>query len=194
MKSLKGTKTAEILMRSFAGESQARTRYNMYAKVAKKAGYEEIAKAFEETADQEKTHAKVFFDFLYKEFNGEKIVITADYPVDMYYDDTLACLKAAIDSEREENSMLYPEEAEIVEKEGFKAIADIYRKIASIEALHEKKFRKFIDQFEKEGVFKRDKKTKWYCQSCGYIYEAQEAPEKCPVCKYPKAFFKEYTE
>jgi rubrerythrin len=195
MKSLKGTKTAKNLLKSFAGESQARNRYNYYASIADKEGYKQIRNIFNETADNEKEHAKRFFKFLIQGLEGElpaMIDIEAAYPVAMAA--TLDNLKAAASGEKEEWSDLYPKFADDAEEEGFKEIAEVYRNIASAEERHEIRYNKLIANIENNKVFKRDEKVLWKCGNCGYVHEGYSAPEECPACAHPRAHFEIFTE
>ncbi|NLE24809.1 MAG: rubrerythrin family protein [Clostridiaceae bacterium] len=195
MKSLKGTETAVNLMKSFAGESQARMRYTYYASVADKEGYKQIKNIFNETADNEKEHAKRFFKFLLAGFEGElpqNIEIQAGFPVAQ--GNTLDNLKAAAHGENEEWSILYPQFADVAEKEGFKEIAAVYRNIASAEEKHETRFNKLAKNIEDGTVFKKDGKVFWKCGNCGYIHEGDEAPEICPACAHPQAHFELFVE
>ncbi|WP_297523363.1 rubrerythrin [uncultured Clostridium sp.] len=193
MGKLNGTKTAENLMKSFAGESQARNRYTFYSVVAKQEGYEEIAKVFEETADQERAHANVFYKFLAADLNGEKVVIDADYPVELHKD-TLSNLKAAVAGEHEETEVLYPEFAKVADTEGFAKVAEAYRAIGKIEKMHEERYKRFHASVEQGDVYKKGADTFWICQNCGYIVEGAEPPKICPVCYYSQAYFKVYTD
>ncbi len=189
MKSLKGTKTAENLLKAFAGESQARNRYTYYASQAKKEGYVQIQNFFLETADNEKEHAKRFLKFLKADpdINGKAIEITASYPAAL--GDTKFNLKAAAEGENEEWSELYPAFADVADKEGFPEIAIIFRKIAEVEKHHEARYRKLLQNIENNTVFKKGEKTYWKCNNCGYIHEGLEAPELCPACQHPQGFF-----
>jgi rubrerythrin len=195
MKSLKGTETAVNLMKSFAGESQARNRYNFYASVADKEGYKQIRNVFSETADNEKEHAKRFFKFLLAGFDGElpqNIEIQAGFPVAQ--GTTLDNLKAAAHGENEEWSILYPQFADIADKEGFPEIAQVYRSIASAEEKHEIRFNKLAKNIEDGTVFKKDGKVFWKCGNCGYIHEGEEAPDLCPACAHAQAHFELFVE
>lgn len=183
-KSIKGTKTEKNLLTSFAGESQARMRYNYFASKAKKDGFEKIAVIFEETANQEKEHAKRMFKFL----EGGNTEITATYPAGMI-SDTLANLKAAAAGEHEEWTEAYPEFARIADEEGFHDIAEMYRKIAVAEKHHEERYNAFIKDLEASGMFAKDREVVWRCLNCGYIHVGKEAPEKCPACEHPQAYF-----
>lgn len=192
MASLKGTRTAENLMKSFAGESQARTRYTYYASQAKKDGYVQISNIFMETAENEKEHAKRFFKFLNEELCGEVIQITADYPVAL--GDTKTNLRAAAEGENEEHTKLYPEFADIAEEEGFDKIAYVFREIAEVEERHEKRFLKLLENIEKDQVFKKDEVVEWKCNNCGYIHTGKSAPNKCPACDHPIDHFEVFKE
>ena len=192
MKSLKGTKTAENLMKSFAGESQARMRYNYYASQAKKDGYVQISNIFTETADNEKEHAKRFFKFLNEDLCGESVVIHAEYPVALA--DTKVNLKAAAEGENEEHTVLYPEFARVAEEEGFKDIAFVFREIAEVEERHEIRFKKLLANIENDQVFKKDEVVEWKCNNCGYIHTGKSAPNKCPACDHPIAHFEVFKE
>lgn len=193
MKTLKGTKTAENLMKSFAGESQARNRYTFYSSAAKKEGFIQISNLFTETADNEKEHAKRFFKFLNDEsVMGETIEITADFPVML--SSTKDNLLAAAKGEHEEWSDLYPAFADVADEEGFTAIAATYRFIAEVEKRHEARYRKLLSNMENDRVFKKDTKVLWKCNNCGYIYEGEEAPIVCPACAHPKDYFELFCE
>ncbi|OGO86222.1 MAG: rubrerythrin [Clostridiales bacterium GWD2_32_59] len=190
--SLEGTKTAENLLKSFAGESQARMRYDYYSKVALKEGYVQISKIFEETALNEKEHAKRFFKFLNADLKGQTVNITAAYPV--LLGDTLENLKAAAAGESEEWKEVYPEFAKIAEEEGFHHIAMAFRKIAEVEARHEHRYNKLVENIENGKVFKREETHEWKCNNCGYIHKGTGAPEICPACEHPKDFFELFVE
>lgn len=193
MNSLKGTKTAENLMKAFAGESQARTRYTFYSSVAKKEGYVQIANVFAETAENEKEHAKRFFKFLNEGgLAGETVKITADFPVAL--GDTKLNLLAAANGENEEWSDLYPTFADIAEKEGFPAIAVAFRKISEVEKRHEARYRKLLSNIENDEAFKKTASVLWKCNNCGYIFEGTEAPKVCPACLHPQGYFEVFVE
>ncbi|MDR7857912.1 rubrerythrin [Tissierella sp.] len=192
MSSLKGTRTAVNLMQSFAGETQARTRYAYYSSQAKKEGFVQISNIFMETAENEKEHAKRFFKFLNEEFCGETIEITADFPVAL--GDTKTNLKAAAEGENEEHTKLYPEFADIAEEEGFKNIAFVFREIAEVEERHERRFLKLLENIEKDQVFKKDEVVEWKCNNCGYVHTGKSAPNKCPACDHPIAHFEVFKE
>lgn len=182
-KSLKGTRTEQNLLKSFAGESQARNRYEFFAKVAKKEGYEQISAIFQKTANQEKAHAKRFFSFL----EGGVVEITAMYPAGVI-GTTIENLKAAAEGENEEWTLLYPQFAEIAKEEGFNEIAAAYKIIAKVEAEHEKRYLKLLQNLSEDKVFVKDGKVLWECINCGYIYESAKALENCPACQHPKAY------
>jgi rubrerythrin len=181
--SLKGTKTEQNLLKSFAGESQARNRYEFFVKVAKKEGYEQIAAIFQETANQEKEHAKRFFKFL----EGGMTEITAAYPAGKI-GTTAENLKAAAEGENEEWTILYPAFAETAKEEGFPEVATAYKMIARVEAEHERRFLKFLQNISEDKVFIKDGKVWWKCINCGYVYESEKALENCPACQHPLAY------
>ncbi len=184
MKSVKGTKTEKNLLAAFAGESQARTRYTCFASAARKEGYEQIAAIFTETADNEKEHAKRFFSFL----EGGDLEITASFPAGVI-GKTAENLKAAAAGENHEHTVLYPQAAKVAEEEGFPDIAFLFRKVASVEQHHEKRYLDLMKNVLDKKVFKKDAKVQWKCRNCGYIHDGAEAPETCPTCAHPKAFF-----
>lgn len=189
MPTLKGSKTEQNLLKSFAGESQARTRYDFFASVAKKEGLEQISAIFAETALNEKEHAKRFFKFL----EGGAVEITAGYPAGKI-GDTLENLKAAADGENEEWTKLYPEFAQVAEEEGFADIATAYRAIAEVEHAHENRYRKLYANLEAGKVFVHEGKVIWKCRNCGYLHESDKAPDICPSCLHPQAFFELWCE
>ncbi|MFO7636672.1 MAG: rubrerythrin family protein [Clostridia bacterium] len=195
MKNLNGTKTAENLMKSFAGESQARNRYTYYASVADKEGYKQMKNIFIETADNEKEHAKRFFKLLLEGFQGDlpkTVAIQAEYPVAQ--GNTLDNLNAAADGENEEWGTLYPDFAEVADREGFPEVSKVYRSIASAEKRHETRYRKLAANIQEDKVFKRQEKVAWKCGNCGYVHEGTNAPELCPACAHPKAHFELFVE
>ncbi len=183
-KSVKGTRTEKNLLAAFAGESQARTRYDYFASVAKKEGYEQIAAIFAETALNEKEHAKRFFSFL----EGGMVEIQAAYPAGVI-GTTAENLKAAAAGENEEHTKLYPEAAKIAEEEGFPEIAFLFRKVAEVEKHHEQRYLGLLKNIQEGKVFKKDKTSQWICRNCGYIHEGESAPEKCPTCLHPQSYF-----
>jgi len=184
MESLKGTKTEQNLLKAFAGESQARMRYDYFAKQAKKEGLEQIAAIFTETAENEKEHAKRFFKFL----EGNMVEITATYPAGKI-GTTMENLKASADGENEEWTELYPEFARIAEEEGFKEVATAFKLIAKVEEAHEARYRKLYTNLEEGHVFERNGKIIWKCRNCGYIHESTKAPQTCPACLHPQSYF-----
>lgn len=192
MKSLKGTRTAENLLKAFAGESQARMRYSYYAKTASKEGLLQIEEIFLETAENEKEHAKLFYKHLLPDFQGEMLEIQASYPVALA--DTLKNLEAAAAGEHEEWESLYPEFAEVADREGFPEIARTFRNVALVEVRHEKRYRKLLENLCNGMVFKREEKRLWKCRKCGHIVESKEAPGKCPVCQHPQGYFEIFVE
>ncbi len=195
MKSLKGTKTLENLLKSFAGESQARNRYTFYASIARKEGYRQIEALFIETADNEREHGKRFYKHIVENLGLNEplaIDIQASYPVQL--GNTFENLKAAAMGEHEEFVVLYPEFAEIAKEEGFPEIAAQFRSIAEVEKWHEKRFLKLAENIQKGMVFKRETKVLWKCRNCGYIHEGVEAPKECPACKHPQAHFELFVE
>lgn len=192
VKSLKGTKTEENLMKAFAGESQARNRYTYYSSTAKKEGYVQISNIFAETAENEKEHAKLFFKFLVKDVNGSMVTIHADYPVAL--GDTAANLLAAAEGEHEEWGQLYPEFAKVAEEEGFKEVARVFCEVAEVEERHEVRYRKLHANMLAGTVFKKDTEVEWKCNNCGYVHTGKEAPEVCPACAHPKAHFEVFIE
>ena len=183
-KSLKGTQTEKNLGISFAGESQARMRYTYFASAAKKEGYEQIAAIFQETADQEKEHAKRMFKWL----EGGMVEITACYPSGVI-GTTLENLKAAAAGENEEWTLDYPKFADIADEEGFPAIAKMYREIAKAEKGHEERYLALAKNVEEGKVFVKDEEVTWQCRNCGYIHTGKEAPKACPACAHPQAYF-----
>jgi len=189
MPSIKGTRTEQNLLKAFAGESQARNRYTYFASVAKKDGFEQISALFIETADNEKEHAKVFFKYL----EGGEVEITAAYPAGKI-GTTAENLLAAAEGEQMEWSVLYPDFAKVAEEEGFADVAESFREIAEVEAHHEIRYRKLLENVNGYKVFKKDGSIFWKCRNCGYIYEGAEAPEICPACKHPQAYFEVFTE
>ncbi len=188
-KSIKGSRTEQNLLKAFAGESQARQRYTMFAKKAKEEGYEQIAGIFTETAEQEYQHARRFFSFL----EGGMVEITAMYPAGIV-GTTYENLQEAAHGENEEWAELYPEFAKIAEEEGFTQIASMFKIIAKAEMTHETRYRKLIENIEKNVVFEKTEKVKWYCRKCGYVHEANKPPKNCPACLHPMAYFELMSE
>lgn len=189
MKSIKGSETEKNLLAAFAGESQARNRYTYFAGVAKKAGYEQIAGIFIETADNEKEHAKRFFKFL----EGGDVKITASYPAGAI-GDTAQNLEAAANGERLEWTAIYKDFGAIAAREGFNEISDAFREVAKVEEKHEARYRKLLTNVRDGRVFKKDTAVKWKCRNCGYVSEGKEAPEVCPACSHPRAYYEVFVE
>lgn len=187
--SLKGSQTEKNLLAAFAGESQARTRYTFFASAAKKEGYEQISAIFQETSDNEKEHAQLFF----KHLEGGAAEITAAYPAGII-GSTVQNLKAAAEGEKFEWGTLYPNFAEVAEKEGFKEAARTFHMIGKVEAYHEQRYLKLLANLEQGKVFKRDAPIKWKCRNCGHVFEGAEAPEKCPVCDHARSYFEVWCE
>ena len=175
---LKGSKTEQNLLAAFAGESQARNKYTYFASKAKKDGYEQIAAIFEETANNEKEHAKMWF----KELNGGQVP------------DTIANLEAAADGENYEWTSMYEEFAKVAEEEGFKEIAFKFRAVGEIEKHHEERYRKLLKNINDKVVFSRDEDTIWICRNCGHIVVGKSAPKVCPVCNHPGSYFEKKAE
>lgn len=182
--SIKGSRTEQNLMKAFAGESQARNRYNYFASVAKKEGYEVIAKFFNETAENERQHAKQFFKFL----EGGMVEFTAAYPAGII-GTTAQNLLAAAEGEYEEWSDLYPEFAKIAEEEGFSKVAAKFLRVANVEKEHEARYRALLQTVEAKEVFRKAEAQVWRCRECGYEHVGLEAPVVCPICEHPQAFF-----
>jgi len=189
MESIKGTQTEKNLIKAFAGESQAKNRYTFFAKQAKKEGYEQVSALFMETALNEEEHAKIFFKFL----EGGDVEITAAYPAGMI-GETEENLKAAAMGENEEWTKLYPEFAEVAAREGFKKVAAAFKLIAKIEADHEARFLKLLENLEEGKAFLKDEKITWICRKCGYVHFGLKPPENCPVCAHPKGYFEQKAE
>ncbi len=189
---LKGSETEKNLLKSFAGESQARNRYTYFASVAKKEGYVQISEIFTETAGNEKEHAEIFFKFL-NECAGEALEITASYPSGRI-GHTIENLQASADGEHEEWEILYPNFADTAREEGFEDIAEHYEAIAKVEAEHEARYRKLLANVKDGTVFKKEKVVRWKCKNCGYVHEGAEAPEVCPACDHPQAHYEVLAE
>ena len=188
-KSIKGSQTEKNLLASFAGEAQARNRYTFFASAAKKECFEQISRIFLETAENEKEHAKVFFKYL----EGGAVEITAAYPAGVI-GDTKANLEAAAEGEKEEWSVLYAQFAKTAHEEGYPEIAKSFEEIAEVEQFHEKRYRKLLANVVNNEVFKKAAPVKWHCINCGYIHEGAEAPEECPACRHPRAYYEVLAE
>lgn len=181
---LKGSQTEKNLLAAFAGESQARNRYTYFAGQARKEGYIQISAIFEETANQEKEHAKREFKFL----KGGGVEIIAAYPAGVI-GNTIDNLKAAADGEHYETTEMYPGFAEVAEKEGFDEIAKAFRSIAVAEKRHEERYLALAKNITDGSVFKREKPVRWVCSNCGYVHEGPEAPKACPACAHPQSYY-----
>jgi len=181
---LKGTQTEKNLLTAFAGESQARNRYSYFASQAKKDGYEQIRAIFEETANQEKEHAKREFKFL----EGGEVEIAAAFPAGVI-GSTIDNLKAAAAGEHYETTEMYPGFAKTADEEGFAEIAEVFRNIAVAEARHRDRYLVLEKNIAEGKVFERGKPVRWVCRNCGYVHEGSEAPEECPACAHPQAYF-----
>jgi rubrerythrin len=186
---LKGSRTEKNLLAAFAGESQARNRYTFFASVAKKEGYEQISAIFQETADNEKEHAQLFFNHL----KGGNVEITAAYPAGIT-GTAAENLKAASEGEKLEWGTLYPNFAEAAEDEGFEDVAKTFRGVAKVESYHERRYRKLLVNVEQGKVFKKDSPIMWKCRNCGHVFEGTEAPGKCPVCHHERSYFEVWCE
>jgi rubrerythrin len=184
VKSIKGSLTEKNLMAAFAGESQARNRYTFFAGQARKDGYVQVAAIFEETANQEKEHAKRFFQFL----EGGEVMVSAAFPAGVIAS-TLENLKAAAAGENHEHTSLYPEFARTAQQEGFQAVAEVFQAISVAEKQHEKRYRDLAENIERGRVFKREPETVWRCINCGYLHQGSEAPESCPACAHPRSYY-----
>lgn len=189
MPGIKGTQTEKNLLAAFAGESQARNRYTFFASAARKEGYEQIAAIFLQTAEEEKEHAKLFFSLL----EGGEVEITATYPAGVI-GDTAANLKAAADGERLEWTTLYADFEETARREGFPQIAHTFHEVAEVEEVHEERYRALLANVLAGKVFRKDTPVRWHCRNCGYVHEGTSAPEVCPACKHPQAFFEVLAE
>ncbi|MFH1397972.1 MAG: rubrerythrin [Candidatus Omnitrophota bacterium] len=188
-KSIKGTKTEQNLLKSFAGESQARNRYTYFASAARKEGLEQIANIFIETAENEKEHAKIFFKYL----EGSDVEITASYPAGMI-NNTKANLEGAAAGENMEWTILYSDFAKIAKNEGFPEIARSFEEISKVEKFHESRYRRLINNITNNEVFKKRVPVKWHCINCGYVFEGTEAPKECPACKHPQSYYEVLSE
>ncbi|HOW35055.1 MAG TPA: rubrerythrin family protein [Candidatus Omnitrophota bacterium] len=188
-KSIKGTQTEKNLLAAFAGESQARNRYTYFASVAKKEGFVQISNIFTETAENEKEHAKMFFNHL----EGGEAEITASYPAGKIAD-TKSNLEAAAAGENMEWTMLYQDFSKVAKEEGFPEVANTFAQIAKVEKFHEERYRALIKNVAEAKVFKKDKPVKWHCANCGYVVEGATAPTVCPACRHPQAHFEMLAE
>ncbi len=182
-KTLKGTRTEQNLINAFAGESQARNRYSFFAKQAKNEGYEQIAEIFLITAENEKEHAKLFYEHI-----GNTVGhVNSDYPFEL--GTTKENLESAIKGEKEEWSILYPEGEKVAREEGFDKIAETFHHVVEAEKHHENRYKKLFENVKNNTVFSKDKETYWMCRECGYVHHGKSAPKKCPNCHHPQAYF-----
>jgi len=188
-KSIRGTRTEKNLLAAFAGESQARNRYTYFAGAARKEGYEQIANIFIETADNEKEHAKMFF----KHLEGGEVTISASYPAGSIKD-TVSNLAAAAAGENMEWTSIYTNFADMAAKEGLPEVAQTFEQISKVERFHESRYRRLIANIENKEVFNKKGVVKWHCINCGYVIEGTQAPNECPACKHPQAFYELLSE
>ena len=186
----KGSRTEKNLLAAFAGESQARTRYTFFSSVAKKEGYEQIAGIFQETSDNEKEHAELYFMHLTE---GSLLEITASYPAGVI-GTTAQNLQSAAAGEKLEWGILYPGFADVAEKEGFPDTALTFRQVAKVEAYHERRYTRLLSSLRAGTIFKKDSLIRWKCRNCGYVHESTEAPVQCPVCHHPRSYFEIWVE
>ena len=189
MPSLKGTQTEKNLLAAFAGESQARNRYTYFASEARKAGYEQIAAIFLDTADNEKEHAKMFFGLL----EGGEVEIVASYPAGVI-GDTAANLAAAAAGERMEWTAIYKDFAAVAKQEGFPQVAVVFTEIAEVEEQHEERYLKLLENVKSGKVFEKDEVVEWRCRNCGYVHKGKSAPKTCPACRHPQAYYEVLAE
>jgi rubrerythrin len=189
MMELKGSKTEKNLLAAFAGESQARNRYTYFSSAVRKDGYEQISALFLETAENEKEHAKLFFSLL----KGGDVEIVAAYPAGTI-GNTADNLKAAAAGENLEWTKLYQDFAEVAKKEGFTEVYETFTHVAKVEKFHEARYLNLLKNVNEGKVFKKDSSVKWHCRNCGYVFEGKEVPDKCPVCKHPRAHFEVLAE
>jgi rubrerythrin len=184
MAKLKGSETEKNLLKAFAGESQARNRYTYFMNAAKKEGFEQIAGIFEETANNEREHAEIFF----KHLTGGDVEVTASFPAGVI-GTTSENLLAAAEGEHMEWGTLYPAFEKVARKEGLDKVADSFKEIGEVEERHEARYRKLLANVKAGTVFKKEKATEWKCRNCGYVHEGKEAPEVCPACKHPRSYY-----
>ena len=186
---MKGSKTEKNLLAAFAGESQARNRYTFFASAARKEGYEQISALFLETAENEKEHAKLFFNLL----KGGDTEILAAYPAGVV-GKTADNLKAAAAGENLEWTKLYQDFADVAKKEGFDEVYQTFTNVAKVEKFHEVRYLELLENVKGENVFKKNASVKWHCRNCGYVFEGKDVPDQCPVCKHPRAYFEVLAE
>lgn len=187
MKSLQGSETAKNLAKAFAGESQARNRYTFYSKVAENEGHMQIANVFLETADDERAHAKVFFDLLVKGLGKSQIQVDADYPIG--FEDTLKNLQYAAEGEKEEWGTAYPSFEQKAREEGYTEVATAFKTIMEVEKWHEQRYLDLMHSLQTGTLYKKDTEQYWKCSNCGYVHKGTEAPNVCPACKFPQGYF-----
>lgn len=187
MKSLSGSQTGENLAKAFAGESQARNRYTFYSKVAEKEGHIQVANVFTETADNERAHARIFFDLLIQGYGKTNIKVNADYPIG--YGTTIDNLQYGAEGEKEEWGTAYPSFADLAKQEGYPEVEFAFRKILEIEKGHEKRYLDLLERLKTGTLYQSSKPEYWKCINCGYIHFGEEAPKVCPACKYPQGWF-----
>jgi len=185
----KGSKTEKNLLAAFAGESQARNRYTFFASVAKKEGYEQISAIFQETADNEKEHAELFF----KHLKGGMAEVNVAYPAGVI-STTAENLKAAAEGEKMEWGTIYPSFANAAEQEGFSEVSRTFRNVAKVEAYHERRYLKLLENVKQGTVFKKNTPIKWKCRNCGYVFEGDKVPDACPVCNHARSYFEAWCE
>jgi rubrerythrin len=188
-KSIKGSKTETNLLKAFAGESQARNRYTYFASAARKEGFQQIANIFQETADNEKEHAKTFFSHL----EGGELEITTSFPAGAVRD-TRTNLEEAATGEKMEWTAVYPEFGKLAREEGFPEVARSFEQVAKVEKFHEGRYRALLEKVSSGGVFKRSTAVKWHCINCGYVFEGTEPPRECPACRHPQGFYEVLAE
>ena len=184
-----GSQTEKNLLAAFAGESQARTRYTFFSSQARKEGYEQISAIFQETSDNEKEHAQLFFNHL----KGGMVEIKATYPAGVT-GSTAENLKAAAEGEKLEWGKLYPDFADVAEREGFRDVCTTFRMVAKVESYHERRYNKLLESLTQGKVFSKDQPIKWKCRNCGFVFEGKTVPDKCPVCGHPEAYFEVWVE
>ncbi len=182
------SQTLKNLVKAFIGESQARNRYERYAKVAKKEGFEQIAAIFRQTAENEREHASMLWKLIQK-IKGEKEEVVVEAIGPLTFGDTATNLAAAINGEHYENSEMYPNFAKVAKEEGYEEVAARLLAIAKAEEHHEKRYRALLEEVKNNSVFKKDKKVFWVCRECGYVHYGEEPPKECPSCGHPQSYY-----